>query len=224
MCDARTRVGYTKLSHHRASEFTKFFVLRLRRGLSSCERGTSGRLRVRVRTWLSADAENNFSKLLRFRISRIAQASRFAAAALIFAFEAETSSIGASRRTNQPHTDSRANLNDPCVHPKVIVKNCFFDSCKSTKIWVGRSQVRNSVPAKTLHCGISVEMYPSSYDLYTQHQFMREMYWWLYICFTWERCDMSSINKRSTRVVATFKKECCIFYFHTCPWTYSWTI
>ena len=30
---------------------------------------------------------------------------------------------------------------------------------------------------------------------------------WLYICFTCERCDMRSINKRSTRVVATFKKS-----------------
>ena len=29
-----------------------------------------------------------------------------------------------------------------------------------------------------------------------------------YICFTCERCDMSSINKRSTRVVATFKRKC----------------
>ena len=29
---------------------------------------------------------------------------------------------------------------------------------------------------------------------------------WLHICFTCVRCDMSSINKRSTRVVATLKK------------------
>ena len=40
-------------------------------------------------------------------------------------------------------------------------------------------------------------------DLYTQYQFMCEVYSWLYICFTLERCDMSKINKRSTRVVAT---------------------
>ena len=35
---------------------------------------------------------------------------------------------------------------------------------------------------------------------------------WLYICFTRERCNMSSINKMSTRVVATFlkEKECVI--------------
>ena len=32
---------------------------------------------------------------------------------------------------------------------------------------------------------------------------------WLYICFTCVRCDISSINKRSTRVVATFKNHIC---------------
>ena len=33
---------------------------------------------------------------------------------------------------------------------------------------------------------------------------------WLYICFACERCDMSSINKRSTWVVVTFNKNSCI--------------
>ena len=44
------------------------------------------------------------------------------------------------------------------------------------KIWVGRSQVQNLAPARTLCCGISVKMYPSAYDLYTQNRFMGEMY------------------------------------------------
>ena len=35
----------------------------------------------------------------------------------------------------------------------------------------------NSVPARTLRGGISVKIYPSSYDLYTQYQFMFEMNW-----------------------------------------------
>ena len=35
---------------------------------------------------------------------------------------------------------------------------------------------------------------------------MCEMYCWLYICFTCGRCNMSSINKTSTRVVANLKK------------------
>ena len=38
---------------------------------------------------------------------------------------------------------------------------------------------------------------------------------WLYICFTCERCDMSLINKRSTRLVATFKKLFSAVYMHS---------
>ena len=48
--------------------------------------------------------------------------------------------------------------------------------CKLKKIWVRRSQVQNSVPTRTLPCGISVEMYPFSCDWCTQYQFMCEMY------------------------------------------------
>ena len=39
--------------------------------------------------------------------------------------------------------------------------------CKSKKIWIGRSHVKNSVPARTFHCRISVKIYSSSCDLYT---------------------------------------------------------
>ena len=52
-----------------------------------------------------------------------------------------------------------------------------FYGCKSKKIWVRRSQVQNLVPVRTLRCGISDKMCPSSCDLYAQYHFMCEMYW-----------------------------------------------
>ena len=49
---------------------------------------------------------------------------------------------------------------------------------------------------------------------------------WLYICFTCERCAISSINKRSKRVVATFKSKVggsvCLIGFNLS--TYSSTL
>ena len=42
----------------------------------------------------------------------------------------------------------------------------------SKKIWVGRSQVQNSVLARTFYPGISVKMFPSSCNLCAQYEFM----------------------------------------------------
>ena len=57
--------------------------------------------------------------------------------------------------------------------------------CK--KILVRRSEVQNSVPARTLHSGNSVKMYPSSCELYSQFQFMSEMYWLTaHLLYMWE--------------------------------------
>ena len=51
-------------------------------------------------------------------------------------------------------------------------------------------------------------MYPSSCDFYIYNINSRvRCFGWLFICFTWERCDMSSKIKRSTRLVATFKNR-----------------
>ena len=74
------------------------------------------------------------------------------------------------------------------------------------KIWVGRSQVQNLALARTLCCGIFVKMYSSSCDLHTKYQFNVKCIGWPKVCFTCERCDIRSINIRSTRQVATFKK------------------
>ena len=68
--------------------------------------------------------------------------------------------------------------------------------CKSKKIWISRSQVWNSVPARTLRFGISVKMYPSSYDFIHNINSCVRCIDWLYICLACERRDMSSINKK----------------------------
>ena len=69
-----------------------------------------------------------------------------------------------------------------------------------------RSQVLNSVPARILCCGISVKMYlPLVICIQNIDSWVRCI-GWLCICFTFERCIMSSINKRSTRVVGTLTK------------------
>ena len=57
-------------------------------------------------------------------------------------------------------------------------------------------------PLKIYHCFC---------DLYSQNQFMWQMHWLnVYIRFTRERCNRSSVNKRSTWIVATFKKAAAL--------------
>ena len=86
---------------------------------------------------------------------------------------------------------------------KLRVQN--FSFLVHRRLW--RLQIQNSVPARTFHCGVSVNINPSSSKLYAQ----KLIHLWDvlvdYICFTHERCNMSSINKKSTRVVAAFLKK-----------------
>ena len=73
---------------------------------------------------------------------------------------------------------------------------------KSKKIWVWRLQVQNLVPARTFCCAISIKIYPSL--VICIHNII-SCIGWLHICFTCERCDISSINKRTTKVAAGLK-------------------
>ena len=69
---------------------------------------------------------------------------------------------------------------------------------------LGRSQVQNLAPARTISCGISMRIYPCYFNL------CGRCIGWPFTCFSCERCNMSSINKRSNRVLEplkTYQKE-----------------
>ena len=85
--------------------------------------------------------------------------------------------------------------------------------CKAKKISVVMSQLQNLVPASTFYCGISVKSFLQFVMRIHKINSWVRCIGWLCICFTWERCSMSSINtKRSTRVVATLKRR----NYHSC--------
>ena len=72
-----------------------------------------------------------------------------------------------------------------------MAKSCMEGSASNLR----GSEAQNLSPAKTFHWRISVKIYPSSWDLYTQYLFMSDMcIGWLYICFVCDRCNMSSIK------------------------------
>ena len=74
--------------------------------------------------------------------------------------------------------------------------------CKAKKICVGMLKIWNS-----FLCGISIIIYPSSCNcIYNINSCVRCI-GWLYFSYTCERCNTYSTNKRSTKVVATFKKD-----------------
>ena len=71
---------------------------------------------------------------------------------------------------------------------------------------VGRSQVWNSIPARTFLRYLLKSTHPLVICLHNISSCVR---WigWLKICFTCERFNMSSLNKISTRVAATNLKK-----------------
>ena len=70
---------------------------------------------------------------------------------------------------------------------------------------LGRSQVQNLAPARTICWGISMKNYPSYF-----FNLCGRCIGWPFTCFSCVRCNMSSINKRSAGVMEpqkTYQKE-----------------
>ena len=74
---------------------------------------------------------------------------------------------------------------------------------------LGKSQVQNLVPARTLHCGVSVKMDPYLWLVYT----ISANVWGVLTDCTFalrvRDVTWAQLNKRSNRVVATFQKNTC---------------
>ena len=91
----------------------------------------------------------------------------------------------------------------------------FFSLDWKVAVWI-------SAPARNFHRGVSV--IPTILVMACIHYFNPcvRCIVWLYICFKWERCNMSSINKRLTDNLGQFNFRTKLFGQKTCreliPW------
>ena len=88
------------------------------------------------------------------------------------------------------------------IHRSIFIKVSF----QQIRIWVGRSKVQISALARLFSNPISIKIYPSSYDLNTGYQFMWDMTFLTVHLLSCEECNLRSIIKRSTWVVANLKR------------------
>ena len=88
------------------------------------------------------------------------------------------------------------------IHKSLFIKVSF----QQIRIWVGRSKVQIWALARLFSNPISIKIYPSSYDLNTGYQFMWDMTFLTVHLLSCEECNLRSIIKRSTWVVANLKR------------------
>ena len=102
------------------------------------------------------------------------------------------------------------------IHKSIFIKVSF----QQIRIWVGRSKVQISALARLFSNPISIKIYPSSYDLNlnTGYQFMWDMTCLTVHLLSCEECNMRSICKRSTRVVANYNIVVLSFVASSTQW------